>query len=1240
MIRTFTIIAALLISGAAIAQSTGSKLPADTPKTLLQPSPKTTADSLLFKRKKTDLVVRPAFAVQEISGEHAPLSSPPVNGRKIRAGAAPFPPALSFPSIDSLPSQTVYDRVSGLPLLINRPSGPLLAGPTARTSIAAASYNFLSQVKTDLQIQQPNDEFVIRSVETDRRGQRHVRMQQQYRGVRVYGSEVVLHTEQNQLRKLTGRYQATPTYLSVDAAVSQSQAIASAVAAVKKETTFRELKPTEKSMLAYEQPKAELVIYPAGQASSPTLAWHVTVRPNFVERWEYFVDAQQGTVVDFYNHTCHVDGPGISTANDLWGTPRSIHTYEADGFDYLIDTSRPMFDAAQSSIPDNPVGAIVTLDARNSPYTDVDLYYVRTQNDQWDPTAVSAHHNASLAYEYYTTTHKRNSIDGRGGRVLSIVNVADEDGADFGNAAWNGAAMLYGNGDDAFLPLARSLDVAGHEMTHGVINSTANLEYRDESGAINESMADVFGILIEREAGDWQLGEDVVRREVYASGALRDMADPHNGGTRVGDPGFQPKHVNEQYTGSQDNGGVHVNSGILNHAFYLFATNQNVGLEKAERTYYHALTNYLTAFSQFIDLRIAVIQSVADLYGANGAEVAAAEAAFDAVGIEDGEGTEQRPDLPTATGDEFILSYDVNPDDENTLYLSDTNGDNFVPKSTTVIKRKPSVTDDGSAVVFVSEDSQIRTLSLVGEPNERLLQDQTIWDNAAVSKDGTRIAAITTAQDTSVYVYDFETQEWAKFQLYNPSYTEGVTTGEVLYADALEWDYSGEFLIYDAFNRFSSPEGSDLEYWDVGLIKVWDNETDTFGDGTINKLFNSLPEGVSIGNPSFSTNSPTIVAFDYANFEEEEYRLLTANIATGTVKEVFTNSKIGYPNYSVADDKLVFDALDQDGEDVVAVIDLAEDKISPADSSAFVLIPDARWAVWFSQGERAILSSANELLTFGFEEFDPTITGVIDGQSVVITVPGNTDLTRLVASFTHAALSEVKVGEQEQTSGVTANDFSQLVTYTVVAEDGSTQDYSVEVRRDQTTQLSDAKEILTFALEGLAPPALGTISEDSIVVVVPEDTDLSSLVATFTHSEAARIRVGLVGQRSGTSVNDFTQPVIYTVTAEDRTSRDYTVVTRVDRATGLADEQTQRAITVYPNPAATQLSIASEKLPAHPTQVVIFNALGRVVQRQSLSSSPGGSSHTAVTVAHLAPGVYSAKIVLDNTFVVKRFIKE
>ena len=155
----------------------------------------------------------------------------------------------------------------------------------------------------------------------------------------------------------------------------------------------------------------------------------------------------------------------------------------------------------------------------------------------WSATAVSARNNASICYDYYRTTFNRNSLNNKGGNIVSVINITDEDGKGMDNAYWNGEYMGYGNGGQAFKPLAIALDIAGHEMTHGVIENTARLEYRNQSGALNESFADIFGALIDRY--DWTLGEDVVKSSVFPSGALRSLENPNQGGPR--DPGYQVK---------------------------------------------------------------------------------------------------------------------------------------------------------------------------------------------------------------------------------------------------------------------------------------------------------------------------------------------------------------------------------------------------------------------------------------------------------------------------------------------------------------------------------------------------------------------------------------------------------------------------------------------------------------------------------------------------------------------------
>ncbi len=154
-------------------------------------------------------------------------------------------------------------------------------------------------------------------------------------------------------------------------------------------------------------------------------------------------------------------------------------------------------------------------------------------------------------------------------------------------------------------------------------------------------------------------------------------------------------------------------------------------------------------------------------------------------------------------GTEFILFCNTDPNYTTTLALY--NGTQLSSLSETEMKNNPSVTDNGAEAVFVSVDSKIRYVSLNPVEPEEIISNQEFWDNVAISKDGNRLAAISTQVDTSIYVYDFTSRQWAKFKLYNPTTSHFNTdAGGVLYADAIEFDITGEYLIYDAYNVLSS----------------------------------------------------------------------------------------------------------------------------------------------------------------------------------------------------------------------------------------------------------------------------------------------------------------------------------------------------------------------------------------------------------------------------------------------------
>ncbi len=979
--------------------------------------------------------------------------------RSTKSGNRNFqmPSVFNSVSTPSLYSHKVFGKSStGIPLYIKSEATAETAKLMHGQSVESVSKDYLIDVKGLLHINDPISEFKTIVQKTDALGQTHIKMQQVYKGIKVYGAQVVVHlNKKGQVRVLNGRNKPTPTLTNVVPKISVSKALtlieSDLGAELPKSTTAK-----TDAVLTVSEPEEELLIY--AMDGKEVLVRHLTVYPDIMDRWEYFIDAQTGKIVDKYYHSCamhieldeHNDShvseaspPENSNGLDLNGVNRQIDTYSENGTNYMLNISKPMYNAGQSELPDNPVGGILTLDLRNeAPVEGVKIFHVTSTSNSWnDPTGVSAHYNADVSYEYFRNTFNRNSINGQGGTIISFINVADRDtNGGMDNAFWNGKAMFYGNGNVAFTPLAGSLDVGGHEMSHGVIGATANLEYRYESGAINESFADIFGTMIDRD--DWLLGEDIVNTQYFSSGALRNMQNPNNGGSSLSDRGWQPKDMTEYYTGDQDNGGVHINSGICNRAYYLIAT--DIGKDKAEQVYYRALDNYLTVSSQFIDLRLAVIQSATDLHGVGSPEVQAAESAFDTVGITGGAPTDTDNDIPTADGDDFILSLDIRSSDANTLYISDTQATEYFPLTTTKLFRKPSVSDDGSIAIYVTEDNTINGVTLdPNNPEETVISDQSVWAAVSLSKDGTKFAAVKNDESNIVFILDLVNGDFREFELYNPTSADGVITGEVLYPDALEWDYSGQYLIYDALNRLENNNGQNIDYWDVGAMKVWDNQSNTYGDGTIQKLFSNLPEGVSIGNPSFSKTSGNILAFDYFDSSNNVYEVITANIETGEIKTVFENNKLGFPNYSKNDDKMIFDTNNGSDENIL-VINMASDKISPS-GNATELIPNGKWGIWYTVGQRSILSSEKEITDFRFNVINPAAIGMINGDEITIELPNNINVANLVATFAHSAKSNVSVGDTAQQNGVSINDFTSPVIYTVTAEDGSTKNFTVRL---------------------------------------------------------------------------------------------------------------------------------------------------------------------------------------------------
>lgn len=289
----------------------------------------------------------------------------------------------------------------------------------------------------------------------------------------------------------------------------------------------------------------------------------------------------------------------------------------------------------------SPAPERVISDARNRE----ELPGVRVRGEDDPPTRDQAVDEAfdglGSTFTLFADAFERVSIDGAGGALLATVHYGDR----YDNAFWNGERMVFGDGDgEVFTGFTRSLTVIAHELAHGVIESAGGLVYSGQSGALNESIADVFGVLTEQHAlgqtadeASWLIGEGIFTDAVEGH-ALRSMSAP---GTAYDDDVLgrdpQPGHLRDYVNTTADNGGVHINSGIPNRAFHLAATTLGgYAWERAGRVWYLTLTGgTLTPTSDFAAFARATLETARHEYGEESEEHAAVRSAWEGVGVID-----------------------------------------------------------------------------------------------------------------------------------------------------------------------------------------------------------------------------------------------------------------------------------------------------------------------------------------------------------------------------------------------------------------------------------------------------------------------------------------------------------------------------------------------------------------------------------------------------------------------------
>lgn len=533
----------------------------------------------------------------------------------------------------------------------NEKGNPILVALTAKNDYQKGQYQQLFQ---ETMRANADMSFTLLSAETDALGQLHEKYQVYYKGVKVEFLAYSIHSKAGKVQTISGEGIEIPT-LTVRPAIQKQQAFDLAVKHTGASTYLWE-NPAEAALFNYSKPQGELVLLPQDNEKTNTtelkLAYKFDIYATApLSRGDLYIDAKTGEIL-FYNATIkHLGefsngkGQAVSTAavaanaDTRYSGSQTIQTTLSGTSYILADATRGLgINTFNLNHGTSYTAAVNFTDADNN-WTAAE--YANTNKDNG---ALDAHWGAEKTFDYWSTVHNRNSYNNAGAQIKSYVHYSSA----YDNAFWNGSVMTYGDGSGTYFDILTSLDVAAHEIGHAVCTNTANLAYQKESGAMNEAFSDIWGACVEYFAAPnknmWLIGEDIERRAGHLS--LRSMSNPNTELQPDTYGGTYWKTVSCTPTSTNDYCGVHTNSGVLNHWFYILAIGKSgtndlgnafavtgIGVDNAAKIAYRLESVYLTANSTFANARTFGIQAALDIFGANSPEVIATTNAFYAVGV-------------------------------------------------------------------------------------------------------------------------------------------------------------------------------------------------------------------------------------------------------------------------------------------------------------------------------------------------------------------------------------------------------------------------------------------------------------------------------------------------------------------------------------------------------------------------------------------------------------------------------
>jgi len=519
-----------------------------------------------------------------------------------------------------------------------------------------------------------DDQLLPARLETDQLGFSHQRYEQYYKGVKVEHAVYTAHSRGGLLESLSGDFEKIGS-LSVVPTLSADDALAKALATVGAQKYMWQdaqeeagLKEQTANSAATYRPQGELVLVRDNRTSPDetgplVLAWKFNIYAQQpVSRAYYYVNARTGEVVlrdAIIKHA--TTAAATATFATAYSGTRSLATETTTGGYRLREYTRGLGIETYNCKKSNSYTAATD-------FVDADNNWTATEynNANYDNVAGDAHFGAQATYDYWKGVHARSSYDNAGAKIKSYVHYDDvPGGSGYENAYWNGSVMTYGDGASTFKPLT-ALDVCGHEIGHAVCEKTANLTYANESGAMNEGLSDIWGASVEKYTCDnlgltkstWDIGEDIMK----AGGALRSMSNPNLYGQPALYKGKYWAATTSSPSNTNDQGGVHTNSGVLNYWYYLISVGKSgtnevgssysvaaLGLSAAAKITFRMEDVYMTASSTYANARTYSIQAATDLYGASSTQVQAVTNAWYAVGVGAAYGSSTTTPTPPAS---------------------------------------------------------------------------------------------------------------------------------------------------------------------------------------------------------------------------------------------------------------------------------------------------------------------------------------------------------------------------------------------------------------------------------------------------------------------------------------------------------------------------------------------------------------------------------------------------------------